>query len=131
VRILLDTHIALWAIVEDRRLPRHARTLIGDRENSIIVSAATIWEIAIKHAAARGKADAVPMSGSDALEDFLAAGYEMLSVSPAHAAAVDSLPMIHRDPFDRILIAQAISEPARLLTADRRMAGYSDTVILV
>jgi PIN domain nuclease of toxin-antitoxin system len=131
MRILLDTHIALWAIVEDRRLPRDARTLINDRENFISVSAATVWEIAIKHAVSRGKANAVPMSGRDALKDFTAAGYELLSVSPAHAAAVDSLPMIHRDPFDRILIAQAILEPLRLLTSDRRIAEYSDTVVLV
>ena len=131
MRILLDTHVALWAIIDDRRLPQRARTLISDRNNSIVVSAATICEIAIKQSVARGETDAVPMSGGDALDDFLAAGYEMLSVSVTHAAAVDSWPMIHRDPFDRILIAQAISEPARLLTADRRVAEDSDTVILV
>jgi len=131
VRILLDTHIALWAIVDHVRLPRQARILINDRENSIVVSAATVWEIAIKHAIARGKMNAMPMSGRDALKNFLAAGYEMLSVSASHAAAVDTLANIHSDPFDRILIAQAITEPARLLTSDGRLAEYSDTVILV
>ena len=131
MRILLDTHIALWAIVDHVRLPRQARTLINDHENSVVVSAATVWEIAIKHAVSRGKRNAMLMSGRDALTEFLAAGYEMLSVSVSHAAAVDTLPKIHSDPFDRMLIAQAITEPARFLTSDRRLAEYSDTVILV
>jgi PIN domain nuclease of toxin-antitoxin system len=130
VRILLDTHIALWAIVDDRRLSRRARSLIDDRRNSIVVSAATVWEIAIKHAVSRGKRNAMPLSGSEALKHFLAAGYETLSISPAHAAASDLLPTRHGDPFDRILIAQALTEPLRLLTADARVAEYSDTVIL-
>jgi PIN domain nuclease of toxin-antitoxin system len=131
VRILLDTHIALWAIVGDPRLPRLARTLIQDGKNSIVVSAASVWEIAIKHAVSRGGPMVMPMSGSEALNEFLAAGYEALAISPAHAAALDSLPSRHRDPFDRILVAQAIAEPLRLLTADARLAEYSDTVILV
>lgn len=130
MRILLDTHIALWAIVDDRRLSRRARSLIDDRRNSIVVSAATVWEIAIKHAVSRGKRNAMPLSGSEALKHFLAAGYETLSISPAHAAASDLLPTRHGDPFDRILIAQALTEPLRLLTADARVAEYSDTVIL-
>lgn len=73
----------------------------------------------------------VPISGGDALQYFLGAGYEMLAVSPEHAAGVDTLPGRHGDPFDRILVAQAIAEPLRLLTADARLAEYSDTVILV
>jgi len=72
-----------------------------------------------------------PMSGRDALKDFTAAGYELISVLPGHAAAVDSLPVIHRDPFDRILIAQAITEPLRLLTHDKRLPEYRDSIILV
>ena len=131
MRILLDTHVALWAIADDRRLPQRARKLIADGKNSIVVSAATIWEIAIKHALARGKRNAMPLSGAQALKHFLAAGYETLSISPAHAAALDSLSIRHGDPFDRILIAQALAEPLRLLTADARIAEYSDSVILV
>jgi PIN domain nuclease of toxin-antitoxin system len=131
VRILLDTHVALWAIVDDLRLPQKARKLIDDRANSIVVSAATVWEIAIKHAVSRGKANSMPMSGADALKDFLAAGFETLSVSPTHAAAMDQLPMIHRDPFDRLLVAQALSEPLRLLTHDKQIAQYGDSIILV
>ncbi|HEY1612729.1 MAG TPA: type II toxin-antitoxin system VapC family toxin [Rhizomicrobium sp.] len=131
MRILLDTHIALWAVVNDARLPAMARALLNDPDNSIFVSAATVWEIAIKFAVSRGRADAVPMSGGDALNDFLAARFEMLPILPSHAAAVDSLPLIHRDPFDRILLAQALAEPLKLLTSDQRMAEYGDTVILV
>ena len=131
MRILLDTHVALWAIVDDPRLPKHARRLIEDSRNSIVISAATVWEISIKHAVSRGPRKAMPMSGSEALKQFLAAGYETVSISPAHAAALDSLPTKHSDPFDRILVAQAIAEPLRLLTADERLAEYSDTVIVV
>lgn len=123
--------MALWAIRDDRRLPRQARRMIEDRKNTVIVSAATVWEIAIKHALSRGKRPLIPVSGGEALKYFLAAGYEMLPVSAAHAAAVDNLPIHHGDPFDRMLVAQALSEPLRLLTADSRLVAYSDTVILV
>jgi PIN domain nuclease of toxin-antitoxin system len=121
----------LWAILDNSQLPPRARRFIGDRKNAIVVSAATVWEIAIKHALSHGKRPMVPISGSDALQYFVGAGYEMLAISPEHAAAVDSLPIRHHDPFDRILVAQAISEPLRLVTADARLAEYSDTVILV
>jgi PIN domain nuclease of toxin-antitoxin system len=131
VRILLDTHIALWAIADDPRLPPDARALIADGDNTIIVSAASIWEIAIKHALARGGPNDMPISGAEALKHFRGAGYEMLPITAAHTAAVDQLAPHHTDPFDRLLIAQAISEPLRLLTHDGRMTPYSDTVILV
>lgn len=131
MRLLLDTHIALWAIVDDPRLSAEARALINDSGNTIVVSAATVWEIAIKHALARGGPNGMPVSGSTALRHFQAAGYEILAISAAHAAAVDKLPAHHYDSFDRLLVAQAISEPLRLLTHDAQMARYSDTIILV
>lgn len=131
MRLLLDTHIALWAIASDRRLPRRARALILDSSNDIIVSAASIWEIAIKFALGRGRANDMPISGAEALTYFRSAGYELLSVAPSHAAALDSLPARHQDPFDRLLIAQALCEPLRFLTHDAFLASYSDTIIVV
>lgn len=130
MRILLDTHIALWAIADNPRLSRQARRFIEDRRNVIVISAATIWEIAVKHALSRGKRTLIPISGGDALKYFVGAGYEILAITPGHAAAIDALPLRHNDPFDRIIVAQAISEPLRLLTTDARLAEYSDTVIL-
>jgi PIN domain nuclease of toxin-antitoxin system len=128
MRMLLDTHIALWAISDSPRLPGRARELILTPANWISVSAASVWEIAIKHGLGRGD---MPLSGDEALGYFLQSGYAMLSISPQHAAAVDQLPPHHRDPFDRLLVAQAISEPLRLLTQDPMVASYSDMVILV
>ena len=93
----------------------------------VIVSAASVWEISIKHALARAD---MPVSGSDALRFFRQAGYQMLSVTAEHAAAVDGLPQIHRDPFDRIIVAQALVEPLRLVTHDATLKAYGDTVLL-
>jgi len=128
VRVLLDTHIALWAITDDPRLPAKARSLIEDAGNEIVVSAASIWEIAIKHALTRGD---MPVSAMDATGYFAQSGYLPLSVTATHAAAVELLPPIHADPFDRMLVAQALAEPLRLLTADRTVARYSDSIVLV
>jgi PIN domain nuclease of toxin-antitoxin system len=131
VRLLLDTHIALWAVVDDRRLPADARALIADPANDVFVSAASLWEIAIKFALARGAPNDMPIPAQTALVHFRAAGYQLLDIAPAHVVAVEGLPMRHADPFDRILVAQALTVPLRLLTHDRRVAQYSDTVIAV
>jgi PIN domain nuclease of toxin-antitoxin system len=131
VRLLLDTHIALWAIVADARLPRLAADLIADPNHAIVVSAASVWEIAIKHELARGLASDMPVSGPDALGYFRAAGYELLPVTADHAAAVAALPALHRDPFDRIIVAQALHEPLRLITHDPIVKSYSDVFLLV
>jgi PIN domain nuclease of toxin-antitoxin system len=131
VRLLLDTHIALWAVVDDRRLSAKARTLIVDPANEIVVSAASLWEIAVKHALARGTPNDMPISAFDALGFFQEAGYELLDVSPAHVVATETLSTLHADPFDRILVAQALSVPLRLLTHDPKVASYSDSIIAV
>jgi len=130
LRLLLDTHIALWAIVDDPRLPKAAAALIRDETNEIIVSAASIWEIAIKHRLARGVAGDMPVSGSEARRYFEEAGYGLLPISGDHAAAVGALPPIHGDPFDRMLVAQALHEPLRLLTCDTVLAGYGEMVMI-
>ncbi len=128
MRLLLDTHIALWAIADSPRLKVTARRLIQAPENEVFVSAATVWEIAIKHGLGRGD---MPISGETALVYFRDAGYRLLPVSPEHAAAVENLPQHHADPFDRLLIAQALTEPLRLLTHDATVASYSDSIMLV
>jgi PIN domain nuclease of toxin-antitoxin system len=130
LKILLDTQVAIWALTDTKRLSAAAIALIADETNDIFVSAVSVWEIAIKFAL--GKRIGAPLfSGAVALEAFLAAGYRMLNVTPQHAAAVETLPPLHADPFDRMLIAQALHEPLRLLTADAALVRYSDMVIEV
>jgi PIN domain nuclease of toxin-antitoxin system len=128
MRLLLDTPVALWAITDDPRLSAPARKLIADPANAVTVTAASLWEIAIKHALARGD---MPISAMDAIGWFTESGYRLLDISPLHAAAVETLPALHNDPFDRLLVAQALAEPLRLLTRDRLVARYSDTIIVV
>lgn len=128
MNLLLDTHVALWAITDDPKLPSKARTIIQDARTTVWISAASVWEISIKYGL--GKAD-MPVSGHDALNYFRQAGYRLLAVEPEHTVAIEDLPPIHRDPFDRLLIAQALVEPMRLMTHDDTVARYSDTIMLV
>ncbi len=128
MNLLLDTHIALWAISDDPKLSSLARGLISSPDNLVWVSAASVWEIAIKRALGRGD---MPVSSQQALGFFRQSGYKLLPIDAAHATAVENLPAHHQDPFDRILVAQALSEPMRLITHDPKVALYSDTVILV
>lgn len=130
MRLLLDTHVAIWALAAPERLSAQASGLIGDRANEIFVSAVSVWEIAIKHAQGRG-AGAPPFSGREAIGHFTNAGYRMLNMTAQHAAGVETLPPYHADPFDRLIVAQALSEPMRLLTHDAHMARYSDTIMRV
>jgi len=128
MRLLLDTHIILWALTADPRLSAPTQDLLLDPHNDVFFSAATIWEIAIKHSLRR---ESMPISGEHAMRLFSDAGYEELSITAAHAAKVEALPFIHADPFDRLLVAQALTEPMRLVTHDRHVASYSDTILLV
>ncbi|MGD9583115.1 MAG: type II toxin-antitoxin system VapC family toxin [Lysobacterales bacterium] len=128
MNLLLDTHVALWAITDSPKLSKKARELIESPKSDVWLSAATVWEIAIKHSLGRGD---MPVSGENALRHFRASGYRFLPVAPEHAAAVEALPVHHGDPFDRILVAQALVEPMRLLTHDPVVARYSDTIIKV
>ncbi len=130
MRLLLDTHIAVYFVTEPERIARSAYELIMDSPGNAYVSAVSVWEIAIKHALSPRRG-AMPFSGRDAIRHFNDAGLELLDVTAEHAAAVADLPPIHADPFDRLLIAQAFTEPMRLVTADRMVARYSDMVILV
>ena len=128
MRLLLDTHIALWAITDSSALSAEARRYILAPKNEVYVSAASIWEISIKHGLGCGN---MPVSGSEAAEYFTQAGYMTLDISIDHAVFVEKLPVHHADPFDRMLVAQALYEPMHLLTHDKIIAAYSDTIILV
>ncbi|ACH82830.1 MULTISPECIES: type II toxin-antitoxin system VapC family toxin [Acidithiobacillus] len=123
---MLDTHVALWAITDSPRLSKKAREMIELPKSSIWISAATIWEIAIKRSLGRGD---MPVSSQEAMRYFGESGYRFLPIEPEHAAAVEDLPAHHADPFDRILVAQALVEPMRLITHDAMVACYSDTII--
>jgi PIN domain nuclease of toxin-antitoxin system len=125
VRLLLDTHILLWALAGDRRLGE-AEALILDPANTVMVSTASYLELAIK--ISQGKIDvAIPQIRAAIVES----GFRELPVNGTHAEILAALPWRHKDPFDRILVAQALAEPLRLVTADVQVAGYSDTVILI
>lgn len=126
MNLLLDTHVALWAITDHPKLTKKARELIESPRSTVWISAASLWEIAIKHGLGRGD---MPVSGQDALRYFRESGYRFLAIEPEHAAAVEDLPAHHADPFDRILVAQALTEPMRLITHDPLIARYSDTII--
>jgi PIN domain nuclease of toxin-antitoxin system len=127
MRILLDTHIALWALTDSQYLPARARELIADPGNQIHFSAASIWEISIKHALARRD---MPVSGEDAIRLFVEAGYDEVPVSAQHAATTGMLPPHHADPFDRLLLAQSLVEPMHLLTHDRQLKKYGTPPVL-
>ncbi|MDO8958180.1 MAG: type II toxin-antitoxin system VapC family toxin [Rhodocyclaceae bacterium] len=128
MRLLLDTQIALWALTGSPRLGALAFDLISNPANEVYISAASIWEIAIKHALGRGD---MPVSGTRAAELCAQAGYRELPVAWRHAASVDALPPLHGDPFDRILVAQAATEPMRLLSRDTTVARYGAMVMPV
>lgn len=127
MRLLLDTHVAIWAISDSGRIPQPERRMLEDPANVVFVSAVSILEIAIKRRL--GRASAPPMTTYEAMSAFASTNFAMLNVTAAHAAAVENLPLLHGDPFDRLLVAQALIEPLRLLTHDKMLASYSDTVI--
>lgn len=130
MRLLIDTHIALWGVSNDPKLSIRARSLIADAD-SVTVSVVSIWEVSIKHGRRRHGVPGLEISGAQALAEFRNADFEILDITPEHAVAVDRLPPLHSDPFDRLLVAQALSEPLILLTHDRAVAAYGDTIVLV
>ena len=121
MRLLLDTHLLLWAAGPSPRLSAQARRLIDEPDNELVVSTASLWEIAIKSALRRPnfRLDA-PLFRRALLDN----GYDEMPVTGEHAVAVAALPLLHRDPFDRILVAQSIVEGITLLTSDPRVAQY-------
>jgi PIN domain nuclease of toxin-antitoxin system len=121
MRILLDTHLLLWASEPSPKLPRVAATLIDEPENTVLFSAASLWELAIKRTSGRSGLDVDPRVFRAKMLDC---GYQELPIRSEHAVAVSDLPPIHKNPFDRILIAQSLVEGITLLTADATVARY-------
>jgi PIN domain nuclease of toxin-antitoxin system len=128
VRLLLDTHILLWGAIEPERLPVSVSALIEDPGNEITFSVVTLWEVALK--TARGRGDFRVHVGS-LRRQLIDNGYAELAVSGAHAVALAILPPLHKDPFDRMLVAQAIVEGVTLLTGDPVVARYPGPIRLV
>ncbi len=121
MKFLLDTHLVLWVPASDARISRSARLVLNDPENNLLFSTVSLWEIAIKRGL--GKLD-YRIDPRIIRHELLESGYEELPVLGQHAVSVDVLPAIHKDPFDRLLIAQAIVEGITLLTADAAIARY-------
>ena len=123
MRLLLDSHILVWLMKGDTRLTPEMRTLIGNA-TKVFASTASIWELSIKSSLGKLRLDVERLCS---LLDR--AGIEELQITRQHVMAVTRLPHLHRDPFDRLLIAQAISEPMRLLTVDPQLKAYSELVV--
>lgn len=121
MKLLLDTHLLLWVAGDAEHLPQVARTLIGAGENDLWFSAASMWEIVIKRAL---RPHAFRIDPRLLRRGLLENGYSELQIASEHAIAVEALPAIHRDPFDRMLVAQATVEGLTLLTSDRTVARY-------
>lgn len=125
MKLLLDTHLLLWAAGQPEHLSAAARAAIEDSQNELFFSAASLWEVAIKRALGRDDFRADPRLLRRGL---LENGYQELSITSEHAVSIDVLPAIHKDPFDRILVAQSIVEGITLLTADPMVAQYPGPV---
>jgi PIN domain nuclease of toxin-antitoxin system len=125
MRLLVDTHVLLWAAAAPERLPASFRERLESPESEVLFSAASIWELAIKMQIGRLVLAVAP---EEIARTAAQRGFDELPVMAVHAAGVRNLPLHHRDPFDRLLIAQAMHEPARLLTVDRLLAKYSGLV---
>ena len=128
MKLLLDTHLLLWAAGEPKRLSKQARTLIDNPDNELLFSAASLWEVAIKRGLGREdfKVDARLLR-----RGLLDNGYSELPISSDHVVATESLPPIHKDPFDRVLVAQATVEGVTLLTIDSLVAQYPGPIKIV
>ncbi|MFZ1537738.1 MAG: type II toxin-antitoxin system VapC family toxin [Chromatiaceae bacterium] len=122
MRLLLDTHAFLWFILDDRKLSKVAKNLISDPENAVEISPASYWEIAIKISIGKYS---LPEPYAEFMERELAANdFGILSIEPRHTAVLTDLPFHHRDPFDRLLVAQAMAEQVPLVSADPALDAY-------
>ena len=126
--ILLDTHVLLWAAGDPKRLPMEALDVLGDPDTELVFSAASIWEVVIKNSLGRSDFRIEPQKLRSGLIEY---GYDELEINSEHALAVGHLPPIHRDPFDRILLAQSVVESITLYTMDPMLARYPAPVRLL
>jgi PIN domain nuclease of toxin-antitoxin system len=127
MRFLLDTHLLIWFARGDARLSQKARGYIQDKENDVYFSAVSVWETAVKFGLRRSDFTLDPGAFRDGLRLH---GFMELAVSSEHALVLPTLPKLHRDPFDRLLVAQAVAERMMLLTADRALATYPSTLLV-
>ena len=127
MKLLLDTHILLWAASAPHKLPSKVRALIEDENNELFFSAASLWEIVIKNRLGRSDFVVDPRVFRTALMDH---GYQEMAINSEHVLMVHDLPSIHKDPFDRILVAQGSIEGMGLLTVDQMVIDYGGTVIV-
>jgi PIN domain nuclease of toxin-antitoxin system len=125
MKLLLDTHLLLWSAGEPRRLSKAARKLIDNPDNELLFSAASLWEVAIKRRLGR---DDFQVDARLLRRGLLDNGYSELPIISDHVVATESLPMLHRDPFDRILVAQATVEGVTLLTVDSLVSQYAGPI---
>jgi PIN domain nuclease of toxin-antitoxin system len=128
MKLLLDTHLLLWAAGEPNRLSAKARSLIDSADNELLFSAASLWEVVIKRGLGR---DDFQVDTRLLRRGLLDNGYGELPIVSDHVVAIESLPPIHKDPFDRVLVAQAIIEGITLLTTDSLVAQYPGPIQIV
>jgi len=126
MRVLLDTHVLLWCLGADRRLDRRTAALVRSPATDVFFSAASVWELAIKASLGKFRGDL-----DELLRALEAEGFTELPVTAQHAVEVSSLPLHHRDPFDRLLVAQGRVEGLRLYTDDAALARYGEPVVLL
>jgi PIN domain nuclease of toxin-antitoxin system len=131
LRLLLDSHLLVWLLTGDERVSSQAQSLIDDRGNASFASVVSIWEVAVKWPLRRGSLSDMPLPARQFTAALSEAGIPMLDSTPAHAIALEALPLLHGDPFDRLLLATARAEGMTLLTADTQLAGYGAGVQLI
>ena len=131
MRLLLDTHIAVWSLTGHPRLGEKALDLITDRSNAVFISAVNVLEVGIKHSLGKTGLDAMLISARQFLQLSESSNLEVLPVLAEHAALAAELPPHHRDPFDRLLVAQAQADGLRLLTRDKTVIAYGDMTLAV
>jgi PIN domain nuclease of toxin-antitoxin system len=128
MRLLLDTHLLIWIAADSARLPSKARELVSDTENDVFFSVASLWEIAIK--SARGR-DSFDLDAAGLRKELLENDFQETPILARHVFYTSRLPAIHRDPFDRLLVAQALQEDLTLLSSNAVVASYSAAIMLV
>ena len=126
MKLLFDTHILLWAAVDSVKLPKKAKALLEDYQNELFFSAASIWEVAIKYSLAKAEFNVHPQLLRSGLLDN---GYSELAITGKHSLGISDLPDIHKDPFDRLLVAQSLSEGISLVTSDETVMAYRGLVV--
>lgn len=128
MRLLLDTHTAVWSVSSSHRLTPAVVDMLADPDNDVFVSVISLWEIAIKNGLAAR--DPMPFSAEIAAGRFLELGYETLSLAPYHIVQLERLPHLHRDPFDRMLVAQANVEKLQIVSHDAVLGQYGPNIIV-